>query len=75
MEATNIVSNAIGIFGAQPVSGSENVKEEYGEADLPFLANLPGVKKLVANVGFRHSEYNTNAGSVDTWKALLDWGQ
>ncbi len=71
MEATNIVSNAIGIFGAQPVSGSENVKEEYGEADLPFLANLPGVKKLVANVGFRHSEYNT--GSVDTWKALLDW--
>jgi len=73
MQAANIVSNAVGIFGAQPVDGSETVKEGYVEADLPVLGNLPAVKKLDFNLGYRYSDYNSEAGSVDTWKALLNW--
>ena len=73
MQAANIVSNAVGIFGAQPVDGSESVKEGYIEADLPVLGNLPAVKKLDFNLGYRYSDYNSEAGSVDTWKALLNW--
>jgi len=73
MEATNIVSNAVGIFGAQPVDGSETVKEGYAEADLPVLGGITAVKKLNLNLGYRYSDYNSEAGSVDTWKALLDW--
>jgi iron complex outermembrane receptor protein len=73
MEATNIVSNAVGIFGAQPVDGSEAVKEGYVEADLPILGALPAVKKFDADLGYRYSSYNSMAGNVDTWKALFDW--
>jgi iron complex outermembrane recepter protein len=73
MSATNITSNAIGIFGSQPVDGNEAVKEIYGEADLPILANLPAVKKLELNLGYRYSDYNANIGGVDTWKALVTW--
>lgn len=73
MSATNILSNAIGIFGANDVAGSENVKEIYGEADLPLLANMAGAKKLDLNLGYRYSDYDTNAGGVDTWKAMLNW--
>jgi outer membrane receptor protein involved in Fe transport len=73
MQATNITSNAIGIFGAQPVNGSETVKEGYIEADLPVLANIPAVKKFDLNLGYRYSDYNSQAGSVDTWKALANW--
>jgi iron complex outermembrane recepter protein len=73
MSATNITSNAIGIFGAQPVTGNEAVHEVYGEADLPILAELPLVDKLELNLGYRHSSYNANIGGVNTWKALLTW--
>jgi outer membrane receptor protein involved in Fe transport len=73
MSATNITSNAIGIFGAQAVDGSETVKEVYAEAVLPVLANMTAVKKLELNLGYRYSDYNDNIGGVDTWKALATW--
>ncbi len=73
MEATNIVSNAVGIFGAQPVDGSETAKEGYGEVDVPLLGGLPAIKKIDLNAGYRYSDYNSEAGAVSTWKALLEW--
>jgi iron complex outermembrane recepter protein len=80
MQAANIDTFAAGIFGANPVSGGEHFGEEYGEADLPFLSNLPFVKKLSLALGYRHSSYDssdaaghTNSGSDNTWKALLNW--
>ena len=80
MQAANIDTFAAGIFGANPVSGGEHFGEEYGEADLPILGNLPFVKKLSLDLGFRHSAYassdatgDVNTGSDETWKALLSW--
>jgi iron complex outermembrane receptor protein len=80
MQAANIDTFAAGIFGANPVSGGEHFGEEYVEADLPVLGNLPGAKKLSLDLGFRHSDYSSsdangdvNSGSDETWKALLDW--
>ena len=80
MQAANINTFAAGIFGANPVTGREHFGEEYVEVDLPLLGNLPGVKKLVLNLGYRNSDYtssdnsgDTNSGSDGTWKALLDW--
>jgi outer membrane receptor protein involved in Fe transport len=73
MQSSNITSNAIGIFGAQPVDGSEYVKEGYAEADLPVFGGKSLAKKVDLNLGYRYSDYNSEAGSVDTWKALLNW--
>jgi iron complex outermembrane receptor protein len=80
MQAANIDTFAAGIFGANPVSGAEHFGEEYGEAILPIIGNLPAVKKLSLELGFRHSEYSSsdangdvNSGSDETWKALLSW--
>ena len=80
MQAANIDTFAAGIFGANPVNGHEHFGEEYAETDLPVLGNLPFVKKLALDLGYRHSTYDsgdatgdTNSGSDGTWKALLNW--
>ena len=53
-------------------TGSTNVKEIYGELSIPLLHNLPLIQQLDANVGFRHSDYNT-VGSVWTYRGDLSW--
>lgn len=48
-------------------SGKSNVKEVYGEIDLPLLADLPGIRALGINAAVRATDYNLS-GSVTTWK-------
>lgn len=55
-----------------PLSGGFHVYEAYAEANLPLLANIPGVKKLELGVAGRYARYNT-IGSTFTSKASLDW--
>ena len=62
MSKDNILSNAIGIFGAADVNGSAAVKEIYGEADLPILGDITAVKKLELNLGYRYSDLRYGGG-------------
>jgi outer membrane receptor protein involved in Fe transport len=55
-----------------PVSGGFNVKELFGEARLPIVSDMPFVKELTADVGYRFSHYN-NVGNTNTYKLSGEW--
>lgn len=65
----NVVNNIALPLG---VRGTTSVKEVYVEFAIPLLADLPFIKKLELNPGYRLSDYNTS-GTVSTWKATADW--
>ncbi|MBX5461851.1 MAG: TonB-dependent receptor [Steroidobacteraceae bacterium] len=65
-------ADIIGQFGVQPVSGTNSVKEVFGEALIPLLSGLPGVELLELNLGYRYSDYNHSGGS-SAYKADLNW--
>ncbi|HXS28876.1 MAG TPA: TonB-dependent receptor, partial [Steroidobacteraceae bacterium] len=54
------------------VQGATTVKELYAEAAIPILKDLPGVKSLEIDPGYRFSEYNPE-GSVNTFKVMGNW--
>ena len=49
------------------VSGSTNVKELFGEIQVPLAHDLPFVEDLTFNAGYRFSHYNL-AGDTNTYK-------
>ena len=59
-------------LSSQPLSGSDKVREVYGELLIPLLRDLPLIRSLETNVGYRVSDYAT-IGSVSTYKADLSW--
>lgn len=69
----NINSLAVGLFDTTFTQGQIGVKEIYAEALAPIVKDLPFVKALNLNVGYRYSDYDTNTGGVSTWKATADW--
>ena len=54
------------------VSGAITVKEAFVEAKVPIFKDQPGAHALDLNAAVRHADYTT-IGSVNTWKAGLDW--
>ena len=63
------LANFLPIF---PSSGSENVKEAYGELLVPVVKDLPFAKAINFDLGYRYSDYNT-VGGANTYKADFDW--
>lgn len=72
LDAQTITSAVISLNGVNPTSGEIDVKEIYGELLVPVLRDLPLIKALNLNAGYRYSKYNT-AGGVGTWKITGDW--
>jgi iron complex outermembrane recepter protein len=66
-DAEAIIENPVGLFAANDTGGTTDVWELYGELLVPVAGNFN------LELGYRYSDYNT-AGSVDTYKALFDWG-
>ena len=62
----------IGLFPTSRTQGKTNVKELYAEFLVPLVTEVPVFKRLNLEVGARYSDYNT-AGSIWTYKGLLDW--
>ncbi len=63
-----------GFNGSLPTKGNTTVKEVFGEARIPVLADLPLIKQLTLNGAFRNSSYDlTGVGSVWTYSAGGDW--
>jgi iron complex outermembrane receptor protein len=57
---------------AQPLAGSDRVYEGYGEVLIPLLRDLPLIRNLETNLGFRVSNY-ASVGSVTSYKADANW--
>lgn len=67
-------SDILGYSVLQPTSGSEATKEVYAELLLPVLRDLPLVKSLSFDLGYRYSDYNiSTVGGVSAYKASADW--
>ncbi|MET0290798.1 MAG: TonB-dependent receptor [Steroidobacteraceae bacterium] len=73
MNTTTITSVVLGQFDTTETRGSIAVKEVYAEVLAPVVKDLPFVKSLELNAGYRFSDYDTNAGSVNTWKFTANW--
>ncbi len=58
-----------------PASGAFNVREAFGEMRIPIAEDLPFVKRLSAELGYRFSHYGYASNSVDThaYKFAGDW--
>jgi outer membrane receptor protein involved in Fe transport len=54
------------------VTGRNHVSEAYAELAIPVLSDLPFVKKLEIDPGYRISDYKTS-GSISTWKVTGAW--
>jgi outer membrane receptor protein involved in Fe transport len=66
--------DVVGFNPGLPTGGSTIVKEIYGEARVPILADLPFVKNLSANGAFRYSDYNLKGvGGVWTYSVGGAW--
>jgi outer membrane receptor protein involved in Fe transport len=63
----SVIENPIGLFASNTTSGETTVSELYGELLIPVA------RRLNLELGYRYSDYNTEAGSTDTYKALFDW--
>lgn len=54
--------------GVQPEEGSFDVKEVFGELELPFFADVPFADLLTVKGSARYSDYSLdNVGGVFTW--------
>lgn len=59
--------------GAQPISGSFDVLEYFGELRIPLLSDVRGAHYLGLDLGARWSDYSNAVGSVFTFKAGGEW--
>ena len=64
---SSVFDQPLGLFPSNPAAGKTSVDEIYGELLVPI------VERLGLEVGYRYSDYDIAAGSVDTYKALFDW--
>lgn len=62
----------VGFNAQQPVEGGFDVFEGFGEVSIPILRDLPLVKRLNAEGGFRISGYSS-VGVTTTYKGGGDW--
>lgn len=65
-------ADIVGFNASDDITGSDHNVDLYVEALVPLLADVPGVRRLEAALGFRHSEYDS-AGGADAWKAELTY--
>ena len=68
----NGASDILGYSVLLPASGAVNTKEVYGELLVPLVQDLPFIKKMSLDLGYRYSNYNS-VGSVNTYKITGDW--
>jgi iron complex outermembrane receptor protein len=54
-------------------AGGYDVSEVFGEIRVPLLSDMPFANVLALEGAIRYSDYS-NFGSVETWRAGLEWG-
>ena len=56
-----------------PNAGSFDVYELFGEVRVPLVQDMPGIKDLSFDGGYRFSQYSSRAGATSTYKLALDY--
>ncbi|WP_394764119.1 TonB-dependent receptor domain-containing protein, partial [Phenylobacterium sp.] len=69
--ATNGLVNGNGAANP-PVNGSFDVYELFGEARVPLISDMPYVKELSLELGYRFSNYSS-IGDTNTYKLAGEW--
>jgi outer membrane receptor protein involved in Fe transport len=64
---SSVFDTPLGVFASVSAEGKTSVSEIYGELLVPVLDSLD------LELGYRYSDYDSNAGSIGTYKALFDW--
>jgi len=64
--------DVVGFNAADAINASSDVYELYGEILVPVLKDLPFVKSLNLDAGYRMSDYET-IGTVGAYKVDGDW--
>jgi iron complex outermembrane recepter protein len=59
-------------FGVNDAKGSFDVKELFGEIQIPIVSDKPFFELLSFEAGYRYSKYST-AGTTDTYKLAAEW--
>ena len=66
--------DVVGFNPGLPTSGDVTSKDIFGEVRVPILADIPGIKNLSLNGGYRSSDYDLDGvGRVATYLYGLDW--
>jgi iron complex outermembrane recepter protein len=66
--------DVIGFNPGLPTAGQVTSKDFFGEIRIPILADIPAIKNLSANGGYRSSDYDLDGvGRVATYLYGLDW--
>lgn len=65
--------DVIGFNAGEPTNGGYSVKELFGEAVLPLLADQPFANKLELNGAVRYSDYSNAVGSAWAYSAGMMW--
>jgi outer membrane receptor protein involved in Fe transport len=66
--------DVIGFNPGLPTAGEVKSKDYFAEVRIPILADLPLIKNLTANGGYRSSDYDLDGvGRVSTYLYGLDW--
>jgi len=66
--------DVIGFNPGLPTAGEVTSKDYFAEVRIPILADLPLIKNLTANGGYRSSDYDLDGvGRVSTYLYGLDW--
>jgi iron complex outermembrane recepter protein len=69
----NLASGNNLIFGVIPLTqGRIDVRDQFAEIRVPLVQDLPALKLLEINSGYRHSDYNL-AGTAEAYKYGLVW--
>jgi iron complex outermembrane receptor protein len=73
--ASQLTGEVLGTGAPTPDrSGQFVLKEVFGEAFVPLIKDLPFVRALNLELGYRHTEFTTTKSqSYNTWKAGGDW--
>ncbi len=65
-------ADVTGFNATDDVVGETDSTELYAEVAIPLLANMPGVNKLEARLGYRYADYST-VGGVNSYKGELTY--
>ncbi len=65
-------SDIIGFSVLRSSAGAVDVGEIFGELLVPLLQDIPAIKQLNLDLGYRFSNYSS-IGSAHTYKADVDW--
>ncbi len=65
--------DVVGFNAAAPIQGRIASKEYFGELSVPLLKDIPVVDSLDLELGYRFSDYDSLADTIDTYKAALKW--